>query len=252
MALAVASNVGNKVNQMGNFKELYVGAGSTIILKGNKEGCFSGAVNYSTAPLKWNNAGIFRCTGAFINGEITATGGSITGDLTVTGSLLSSDSSAFQTKLLNGKVSFLKSGVEKAFISTSAGSNGLRLASVGSVYFVDIAGMPNAEIDNSSNLKFSNDAYISWASGRKITAGSASITIDGGLIVTNTGNTAKVASNGFNIYGGSDGDNGTGDFISAVRSDSGKLQYKKRSLTFTNGIITDFGDETDWETFHTF
>lgn len=49
--LSVPSAVGNKVNQLANFKELSIGSGARI-LKANMEGAFLGATKFSTAPLK--------------------------------------------------------------------------------------------------------------------------------------------------------------------------------------------------------
>jgi len=113
-------------------------------------------------------------------------------------------------------------------------------------YFIKANGLPIMYIDQNSNIYFSADALLSWASGRKITAGAANIEIDGGLIVDNVGNTAKVASNGFNIYGGDNGASGNSNFITALDYDGDQLRYKYRNLTFTNGIITDFGSESGW------
>lgn len=216
----IALNVGNKVNQMGNFKELYVGAGSTILFKSNREGCFSGAANYATAPLKWNNAGTFY-----------ATTGTIAGNFTVSGSLFSDDGSAYQTKLLLGKISFLKSNVEKSFLKTPSGSSGLQLATGTSIYFTDLVGTPNAELDSASNLKFSNDAYISWKSGRKITADASSLTLDGNCLVL-----GGCRSTGFVYRSGSTDYDGSTDNDIYVADSSGGSPTKR--LRFRGGILT--------------
>ncbi len=86
--MQVAQNVANRVNQIVSFKELSIGSGSTVILKGNNEGCFSGYSNYTGAPLKWDRAGNFYASKVTITGAINATSGSITGDLSVTGKLI--------------------------------------------------------------------------------------------------------------------------------------------------------------------
>jgi len=170
-AVALRPNI-FQANQRGQFKELIVGSGARIF-KSNAEGVFLGATNYTNAPLKMSYGGV-----------LYATTGTIAGDFTVSGSLFSDDGSAYQTKIALGKVSFLKSDVQKAFLKTPSGGSGLQLASNTSIYFTDLTGNPNAELDSVSNLKFSNDAYISWSSGRKITAGASTITLDGDAIIT--------------------------------------------------------------------
>ena len=168
-----------QVNQLGQFKQLIVGAGSSVF-KAQGGWVWGGAANPSSAPFK-----IYLPTGALTTtGTIDATGGNISGDLTVTGSLLSDDGATYQTKLYQGELQFLKNGSVKAGIKTSSGSNGLTLRSVGSIYFTDLSGNPNAELDANSNLKFSNDAYISWAGGRSLTASGSKITCDGDFEVS--------------------------------------------------------------------
>lgn len=168
-------------NQIGHFKELVAGAGSKVF-KVNSAGIFAGAASYGSAPFQLSYAGALNATGVTISGVITATSGSITGDMVVTGSLYS-DLSGKRTKLADGKISFLSSTTEKGFIKQT-NDNGLTLASNGSVYFTDLSGNPNAELTSDSNLKFSNNAYISWSSGRKITATASNINIDGYMNVS--------------------------------------------------------------------
>ncbi len=54
--VAVRKNTVQGINEFGNFKQLIVGAGSTIF-KSNKEGVFAGGVNYSSAKLKISYTG---------------------------------------------------------------------------------------------------------------------------------------------------------------------------------------------------
>jgi hypothetical protein len=212
------------VNQIGHFKQLVAGAGSKVF-KVNDSGIFAGAVSYGSAPFKLSYAGALTATGVDITGTIDATGGAITGDLTVTGSLLSDDGATFQTKLYAGELSFLKNSVAKAGIKTASGSNGLTLKSVGSVYFTDLTGNPNAELDANSNLKFSNDAYISWAGGRKLTADGAKITCDGGFVTTE------------GIGVGSSKSFSVGSDQGSTKSETGVTNF---DIVIKGGIITSF------------
>jgi len=246
MALAVASNVGNRVNMMGNFKELYVGAGSTILFKANRDGCFSGATNYTGAPLKWNNAGIFRCTGAYVNGNITATGGTISGDLTVTGSLFSDDGLTYQTKLALGKISFLKSNVEKSFIKTPTGSNGLQLASIGSIYMTGMDGAPVMEFNatGGSNILFSSYGYQKWSGDRTMTVSGSKFLFDADVEAS-----GSVKSVGIFKQNTHDGQTATFTVVVDLQDDAGTYKYKDRSVELNGGIVTDLGDVSDWKTF---
>ncbi len=64
------------------------------------------------------------------------------------------------------------------------------------LYFAKLNALPVVEFDQDSNMKFSADAYISWASGRKITADGSSLTLDGNCLVLGgvraTGYTTRV------------------------------------------------------------
>jgi hypothetical protein len=185
--LAVTQNVGNRVNEMGNFKELKIGAGSTILFKANREGCFSGAANYSEAPLKWNNAGYFY-----------ATTGEIKGDFIVSGSLFSDDGSTFQTKLLEGRILFLKNGTQKAFIKTANDSASLQCATGSYFYVTNLAGTPLFSISSAAVIGigastfhvtapvqtddyFQVDSYVG-ATGTFDDNGGHTITVKGGII----------------------------------------------------------------------
>jgi hypothetical protein len=86
MGTGLPLGVQNQTNQIGQFKQLIIGAGSNVF-KANTSGIFCGQTNYSAAPLRWDYSGNFYASSAIISGNITATGGSITGsfDITTTG-----------------------------------------------------------------------------------------------------------------------------------------------------------------------
>ncbi len=112
--------------------------------------------------------------------------------------ILGSDTGiGLELKITGGKISFTALGVEKGFIRTAGGSDGIVLASPQSVFFTDLLGLPNAELDSISNLKFSNDAYISWKSGRRITATAATIDFNSTILVA--GDVALSAGKKFQI-----------------------------------------------------
>lgn len=154
-------------NELGKFKEISIGSGSTIILKANRDGCFSGGSSYGSAPLSWDR-----------NGNFYATAGEIAGDFTVSGSLFSDDGIAFQTEITLGKISFLKSGAEKSFIKTASDSASLQCAVGDKFYVTLLSGVPIAYFDQNSNLRFNVNGEISWAN-RKLTASGDKIECDG-------------------------------------------------------------------------
>lgn len=142
--MQVATNVGNKVNQMGNFKELSVGAGSTI-LKANREGFFMGASNYTGGKIKLSYGGnayfggtfavgtslTFNGTALAVTGTITATGGSITGDFSISGDL------SVTSKIVLGTGGSISRG-KTSYASTAAGfwlDNTFHIGSSATKYF---------------------------------------------------------------------------------------------------------------------
>lgn len=271
-----------RVNQIGHYKELIVGAG-TKIFKANSAGVFIGSSSFGSAPFRVDYNGRLVASNAVITGEIHATSGEFTGsitatsgtfrgtiyaeagdiegDLTVSGSLMSDDA-GYRTKLGDGEVKFYKNNTKLGSIRTASGNNGLVLATDSKIFFTDLAGLPNAELDNSSNLKFSNNAYIEWATGRRLTAGNSYISTNGDFIPASTnshdlgtsGNQWNNirgkyihSSDGFRC-GGSNGDafNGYG-FLIAIRSypDGTGIQGKYAEVTVKGGIITSLS-ETGW------
>lgn len=203
-----------KTNQIGNFISVSVGSGSTIFKAANGW-LWGGSSNASSAAFRINlQTGALYASSADITGVINATGGTFTGtliaatgsfsgaitatsgsfrgtiyaeagdiegSLTVSGSLLS-DSAGYQTKIYQGKVSFLKSGTEKGFIRTPSGSNGLQISTGEKLYITKSSGSPIVEIEQGGAMRFASDSYIRWGSGRSINATSSSLEIDGDLV----------------------------------------------------------------------
>lgn len=204
---------------------LSVGSGDNIF-KANSSGIYLGNSTFGSAPFRVSMAGALTATDATITGAITATSGSFTGaitatsgdisgDLTVTGSLLSADSSAYQTKIVDGKISFLKSTAEKAYIKTATDNSSLAIASGDRIYFTKTSGSPLLNIDQDSNITIASDAFIIWSSGRKLTASGSKIACDGDFDVTG-------------VYKIDDESGDTGTF----------KDYDGNTITVKGGIIT--------------
>jgi len=45
---------------------------------------------------------------------------------------------------------------------------------------------------------------------------------------------------------GQTGQTGSGDVITQIRDNAGTVEYKKRTLTFTGGLVTNVGAESGW------
>lgn len=140
----------SKVNQIGNFVSLSIGAGNTVV-KAQGNYLWAGYGNPSTAPFKVNRqTGALSATGAIISGAITATGGSITGDMTVTGSITAGSSPSVVMQGSTGKLLFKRSGTERGAIYVDS-SNRLQFSANGSdgMYF-----------NSSSQLYIKNDIFV--------------------------------------------------------------------------------------------
>lgn len=206
-------------------------AGTSGILKVNREGFFIGDKSFTSAPFSIDYGGNMIANDATITGDFTLT----------TGSIITGDVDGYQVKITDGKVSFLKSGTEKSFIKTNT-NGGITISSSSSVYFTDLSGHNNAELDENSNLKFSSDAYISWASGRKLTASGSKITCDGDFVATRG---IGVGSGQAYSVGGSQGQTWAEDMVSDVWVEDGnKIKYNTIKLTFSGGILTNKGSKT--------
>ena len=210
---------GMGVDTFRNMKELQFGAGTSKIL-GNRDGFGIGGVNVLSAPFQVSYAGGLTCTGANITGAINATSGTISGNLTVTGSLFSDDGTGFQMELISGGLLFLKSSVQKGYVKTAAGGNGLTIGS-DNIFFTTNAGVNLMSIDSSGNLNFSDSAAIKFPSGRNVSDGGSSVNVNGDLQITG------------GYYVGSSG--GVSGSFYAASSSGGSPTHK---VTVTGGIIT--------------
>lgn len=109
-------------------------------------------------------------------------------------------------------------------------------------------GTPIVEIDQSSNISFSADGTgkgkLIWPSGNYIQALGASMEINGNWLVLGgvraTSFTTRVGSTDYA------GQSGTTRILSAIGYDGAQLRYKYRDVTFTGGVMTAFGNESDW------
>ena len=195
----ITPSLSRDVNRIMHFKQLSVGAGSSIF-KTQGAWLWAGSAKPSSATFKINLP-----TGALTTiGTIDATGGTISGDLIVTGSLLSDDGATFQTKLTLGRLSFLKNGAEKGYIKVASDSSSLTIATGDKLYITKTSASPIIAIDQDSNVILSNgSAYIAWGSstGRRLTATGSQITCDGDFQVDG-GYKIKPAST---VYSGASG-----------------------------------------------
>lgn len=207
-----------KFGQLTQFKQLIVGAG-TSIFKAQGAWVWGGSSTPTDAQFK-----IHLPTGALTTaGTINATGGVISGDLSVTGSLFSDDGSAFQTKLAQGRISFLKSNSQKAYIMTADDSASLQCATGDYFYVTKLSGIPLFRVNQNGNVEISTAGAFLRLGTRKITDTSDSITCDGYFKTTE----GMVVASGKAFGVGNDGGK-TGTF-----TDGGG-----NTITVKGGIIT--------------
>lgn len=168
--MAKENPVALKLNQRAIFKELIVGAGSTIF-KSNAEGVFLGSTNYSSAPLKMSYAGVFYATSGTIAGNFVV--GSSTGEsVLINGSAgnISLQYDGAATGTIDG---YTTEGAETSYIRIIASGSGRSIKLKDS--FIEINGdlRPATDIGYSlgnAGLRW-NDVYaktvVAWGTGSK-------------------------------------------------------------------------------------
>lgn len=176
---SVQGSSGIGVDTLLNVKDFR--AGGTSGFRVNNTGVFAGGTSVLTSPFTVSYSGALNCTGADIAGIINATGGYISGNLSLTGTLFSDNGAGFQTELVPGQISFLRSGTQLAYIQTASGSNGLQLSSGNNIFFTTLTGANLITIDSSGNLHFASAASITFPSGRTISDGGSNVAINGDL-----------------------------------------------------------------------
>jgi len=225
--MAKENPVALKLNQRANFKELRVGAGESQF------SALSGWVWGGGSTPTNAKFTIDLTTGALVTeGTINAIAGSITGDLLVGTSTGSSVLIKGTTGVLNLQYNGVAKGTISGYINAShsedsyvrlSATSGRTLTLMESM--IECGGNFNPATDFGSslgayNLRW-NDVYAK------------------SIIAHGTG--AKFSING------SDGQDGSLQFITQLQWDGSTLEKKAITLGWTKGILTNVGEESGWE-----
>jgi len=196
----------------------------------------------------------------------------------ITGGTIQTAASGYRTVLNSSNILFYADAVQKGFIRPDSGKS-IVIGSADDFYFTDLAGTPYFKMNSNGNFDINgaNKKINFTASGRYLYDASSRIETNGGF----SSNSDNVDDLGVSnkrwatVYGVSPNFSGSGnvdgtltvgtvqgnhkssdgtsgvdstikEFVTTMRYDSGAIEFKTRSYTFKDGLMTAVGGESGW------
>lgn len=241
------------------------GSDATLQVFGGSGGILIKADNIAADTITVNEIAANTITATEMNvatlSSIAANIGTITSG-TVTGATIQTAAEDYRIKMSsNNKIQFLNDDTERGSMTVSAAGDVI-INAVDDVDFA-IGGTTKCYVGSSAFVPSTDNAYDLGSTSKawkKIWCEDIDVNDDiimGGTL-SGSGNiniTGTIYSGGkircgdtFEASDGTDGiDSSSKNFVTTIRYDDGAIEYRTRSYTHKDGLMTNVGSESDWE-----